>query len=156
MPPKSSYCIAKYSLLTKLLSKFIKPAIIQSHKEPLCDIALSDPKNQLDSSKLFTGLVTRSLIHRNLEDGEITENGVTNFYSAVVAFYSSAVKYVFKWFPLSEQLIKDSQFLDFTKKEECDFLMVCTFIDRYPKLFTFTDKELDTVYEEFLDYQAMS
>ena len=34
--------------------------------------------------------------------------------------------------------------------------MVCTFIDRYPKLFSFTDKELDKVCEEFLDYQAMS
>ena len=34
--------------------------------------------------------------------------------------------------------------------------MVCTFIDRYPNLFTFTGKELDTIYEEFLDYQAMS
>ena len=34
--------------------------------------------------------------------------------------------------------------------------MVYTFIERYLKLFSFTDKELDKVCEEFLDYQAMS
>ena len=30
------------------------------------------------------------------------------------------------------------------------------FIERYPKLLSVTDKELDKVREEFLDYQAMS
>ena len=34
--------------------------------------------------------------------------------------------------------------------------MVCAIIERYPKLLSFTDKELDKVCEEFLDYQAMS
>lgn len=35
--------------------------------------------------------------------------------------------------------------------------MVCTFIERYPKLLSFTDsRELDKVCEEFLDYQALS
>jgi len=81
---------------------------------------------------------------------------VTNFYSSVIAFYEAAVAYVFKWFPLHETLVKDSQFVDFSKKEECDFSMVCAFIERYPKLLSFTDKELDKVCEEFLDYQAMS
>ena len=34
--------------------------------------------------------------------------------------------------------------------------MVCTFIERYPKLLNFKDRELDKVCEEFLGYQAMS
>ena len=141
------------NLLKKLLSKFIKPAIIQSNKESLWEIAFTDPDNQLDSSKLFIGLVTRSLIRKKLEEGDITDRDVMKFYSSVIA---SAVAYVFKWFPLHETLIKDSQFVDFSKKEECDFSMVCTFIERYPKLLSFTGKELDKVCEEFLDYQAMS
>ena len=60
------------------------------------------------------------------------------FYSSVIAFYMSAVTYVLKWFPLHEAVIKDSEFVDFRKKEECDFSMVCTFIERYPKLLSFT------------------
>ena len=149
------YCQMQ-TLLTKLLSKFIKTAIIQSHKESPFDIALSDQENHLDTTKLFIGLVTKSLISKKLEDGDVTESEVTKFYSAVIAFYVSAVRYVFKWFPLAEPIIKESQFLDFDKKEDCDFSMVCTFIERYPKVFTFTSKELDMVHEEFLDYQSMS
>ena len=34
--------------------------------------------------------------------------------------------------------------------------MVCTFIERYPKLLNFKGRYLDKVCEEFLDYQAMS
>ena len=45
---------------------------------------------------------------------------------------------------------------DVSIKHQGDFSMVCTFIERYPKVFTFTSKELDTVHEEFLDYQSMS
>ena len=54
------------NLLKKLLSKFIKPAIIQSHRESLWEIEFTDPENWFDSSKLFVGLVTRSLLHKKL------------------------------------------------------------------------------------------
>jgi len=74
----------------------------------------------------------------------------------VIAFYASAVTYVLKWFPLDDAVVKDSEFVDFNKKEECDFSMVCTFIERYPKLLNVKDRELDKVCVEFLDYQAMS
>ena len=114
------------------------------------------PENQLDNTKLFTGLVTRPQICKKLEGGDITDSDVKKFYSSVVAFYTSAFTYVLKWFPLHEAVIKDSEFFDFRKKEECDFSMVCTFIERYPKLLSFTDKELNKVCEEFLDYQAVS
>ena len=52
------------NLLKKLLSIFIKPAIIQMHKDKLSEVAFKDPENQLDASKLFIGLVTRSEIHK--------------------------------------------------------------------------------------------
>ena len=34
--------------------------------------------------------------------------------------------------------------------------MVCTFIDRYPKLLNFKGRDLDIVCEEFLDYPAIA
>ena len=43
-----------------------------------------------------------------------------------------------------------------TSIRKCDFSMVCTFIERYPKLLNIKDRELDKVCEEFLGYQAMS
>ena len=41
-------------------------------------------------------------------------------------------------------------------KRKNDFSMVCTFIERYPKLLKLKDRELDKLCEEFIDYQAMS
>ena len=100
------------NLLMKLLSKFIRPVIIQSHREYPHEIAFTDPENQLDTSKLFIGLVTKSLICK-LEEGDITDSDEIKLYSSVIAFYASAVSYILNWFPLQESLVKDSQFVDF-------------------------------------------
>ena len=81
------------NLLKKLPSKFIKPAVIQRHKEKLSEVAFNDPENQLDASKLFIRLVTRSEICKKLEGGDITDHDVKKFYSSVIAFYASAVTY---------------------------------------------------------------
>ena len=104
-----------------------------------------------DISRVFIGLVTRSQINKKLDEGDITDRDVKKFYSSVFAFYTTAVSYVLKWFPFHESVIRDSQFVDFTNKEKYDFYMVCTFIERYPKLLKFSVRELDKVSEEFLD-----
>ena len=68
----------------------------------------------------------------------------------------SAVAYVLKWFPLNEPLIRDSEFLDFNKKEGCSFSNITTFVKRYPKFLPFSYKEMDRLSEEFLEYQSLS
>ena len=139
-------------LLKKLLSKFDKPTVILMHEE-LGKVPFEQPENRLDISRVFIGLVTRSQINKKLDEGDITDRDVKKFYSSV---FATAVSYVLKWFPFHESVIRDSQFVDFTNKEKFDFSMVCTFIERYPKLLKFSVRELDKVSEEFLDYQAMS
>ena len=68
----------------------------------------------------------------------------------------SAVAHVLKWFPLNEPLIRDSEFLDFNKKEGCSFSNITTFVECYPKLLPFSHKEVDRLSEEFLEYQSLS
>ena len=41
------------NLLIKMLSKLIKPTVIQMHKDKLSEVAFNDPENQLKASKLF-------------------------------------------------------------------------------------------------------
>ena len=144
------------SLLKKLLSKFIKASVIQMHGEELGDVPFENSENHLDISKVFVGLVTRSKLNKKLNEGDVTDRDVKKFYTSVFAFYTTAVSYVLKWFPLHEDVTRDSQFVDFTNKEKCDFSMVCTFVDKYSKLLKFSARELDQVSEEFFDYQAMS
>ena len=89
---------------------------------------------------MIIGLITRSEICKKLEGEDITDH-VKIFCSSVIVLYALAVTYVLKWFPLDDAVVKDSEFVDFNK--ECDFSMVCTFIERYPKLLNF---ELDIVW----------
>jgi len=52
---------------------------------------------------------------------------------------------------LSDNVVRDSQFVDFVVKEQCDFAMVCTVIKRYHKILNFTTAEMDNkVYPEVL------
>ena len=145
-----------HNLLRKLLSKFIKPSVIENYRLNLDAIEYSNPANQLDNSKLFVGLTTASEIRKKLDEGDISGDQVNKFYSSVRAFYSAAVAYVLKWFPLNEAIIKDSQFVDFNQKAECDFSMVLNIVAKYPKLLHFKPDEIDKLNEEFVDYQALS
>ena len=147
---------AKCSLLIKLLSKFIKPNAIQEYRENNNLMDYCDSTHQLEDSKLFVGLITSSTLRKKLHDGNITDRCVRKFYASVRSFYEAAVAYVLKWFPLDENLVRDSKFVDFRTKEQCVFSMVCTFIERYPKILKFNDQELDKLNEQFLDYQALS
>jgi len=71
--------------------------------------------------------------------GDITDQNVRKFYLSVRQFYCTAILYIIKWFPLSDDVVRDSQFVDFEVKEQCDFAMVCMFIKRYPKILNFTN-----------------
>ena len=100
--------------------------------------------------------MTQSEIQKKLEGGDITPRDEVNFYAAVRALYTARVAYILKWFQLKEPVVKDSQFVNFFTKEECDFGMVATFVQRYPALLDFKDEDLDKLNEEFIDYQTLS
>ena len=142
-------------LLRKMLSKFILTTVIRDTSE-LADINYEDRANQVEDHKLFVGLMTRSEIQKKLEGGEITPRDEVKFYAAIRAFYTAGVAYILEWFPLKEPVVKDSQFVNFFTKEECDFGMVATFVQRYPALLDFKDEDLDKLNEEFIDYQTLS
>lgn len=72
-----------------------------------------------------------------LSGGDISQRNVDTL-SSVREYYASAVAYVLKWFPLDEPRIKDSEFIDFDKKEECSPSMILTSVERFPKLLPFS------------------
>lgn len=63
------YILHSQNLLKKLLSKLIKPAVIQRHTENLSEIVYRDSENQLEKSKSFIGLFIASQIRKKYEDG---------------------------------------------------------------------------------------
>ena len=119
------------------------------------EIPCSDRNQQVEDSNLFIGIVTSSEINKILKSEDITDRNVRKFYLSVRQFYTSAVLYIIKCFPLNKNLVKDSQFVDFEVKEQSDLVMVCTFIKGYSKILKFTNTELDDLNKEYLDYRAL-
>ena len=89
-------------LLKKLLSRFVKPSVIEEHKDWLSMLTLQI------ISHLFIDLTTASQIWKGLDDGDITEHHVKKFHSSVITFYTSSVAYVLQWFPFHDAIVKDS------------------------------------------------
>ena len=97
----------------------------------MIDLPYADAQSHLEDSRLSIGLITSSEIKKK---AKWWRHYSEKCYSSVEEYYISAVAYVLKWFPLNEPLIKDSEFIDFNKKEECSQSMILTFVERYPKL----------------------
>ena len=52
-------------LLKKLLSQFVKPSVIEEHKDCLTEVVYADPANHLYTSKIFIDLTIASQIQKD-------------------------------------------------------------------------------------------
>ena len=105
-------CFTKFN---KLLSRFVKPEVIQIHKEenisfPSLPLSFSDQKYDIN---LGIGFLTRRQIQKLLNEGDITEARVDVFYDGVRQFFVTTYKYCVKWLPLDDPFIKSYIFVDF-------------------------------------------
>lgn len=55
----------------------------------LIDIDFLSNENQLADSSIFVGFMTRQLLYKLLNDGDIGMSAVTKFYTAVCRFYTT-------------------------------------------------------------------
>ena len=135
------------SFVNKLLGKFVKIPVIREAKEEgnLTDVDFHSNENQLADSNIFVGFVTRQLLQKLLNNGDIGISAVAKFYTAVRRFYTTAMGYVKNTYPLNDDMLIHSKFINIEKREECSFDSVEYFLYRYPylkHLTTPTEKEL--------------
>ncbi len=57
--------------------------------------------------------------------------------------------------PFDDCVLSHARFLNFEKREECTFDSVEFFCAKYSNLFQFTPLQMDTLQEEFTDYQLL-
>lgn len=75
--------------------------------------------------------MTRQLMSKLEDDGDITTTDVKRFFLAVRGFYCTAAKYAFNNLPLDDLVLKNSRFIDFKKRNQFDFSHVEFFVARY-------------------------
>lgn len=139
------------SLFKKLLSRFVEPRAIAAQVR---DVHLVDfESNQLGNEKLVIGFTTRQLLTRLLEDGSITNQQVTNFYSSVRIFYIHTAKYLLQWCPFSDELLKHATWVDFQQRLDSSFTSVEFFVGSYPDILK--NINMDKLNEQFICYQTI-
>ena len=95
------------SLLKKLLSKFVQPRIIaEVGSNDLISIDFQMKANQVDDDKLVIGFTTRQLLNRLFNEVSLSRSTVEKFYSSAREFFACTTKYLLKWCPFSDNLIK--------------------------------------------------
>ena len=140
------------SLFKKLLSKFVEPRIIAAAVGK--DIHLVDFKsNQLENEKLVIGFTTHQLLRRLHEDGSITQQHLSKFYTFVRAFFVQTAEYLLQWCPFSDELIKHATWIDFSQRLSSSFTSVEFFVGTYSE--NLNDMDMDELNEQFIQYQTL-
>ncbi|CAB4009886.1 ATP-dependent DNA helicase [Paramuricea clavata] len=145
----------------KLASKFIKPEIIQKQKlenKSFADLDVS-LENQKDDMSLGIGPLTRHTLKRLLEEGEIDQTEVDQFFDAVRAFFVKAYEYCVQWLPLDDLFMKHCIFVDFKRRTEVSFAHIEQTITHFKRIHETLMSDpsiLNAVEDEFIDYQAMN
>ena len=78
----------------------------------MADVNFKDLENQVNNDDLVIGIITKQLVHKLLDDGDITVNQLKEFYIAVRAFCVRATDYLLKWCPLQDKLLVHATWID--------------------------------------------
>ena len=89
------------AFLKRLLGKFMKIEAIRV-EDDVTNVDYLCEDNQLSYSELTIGVMTKQLIRRLLENGDIDENAMKTFYKSVRAYYVDATTQALQKLPFAE------------------------------------------------------
>ena len=149
------YLVADAIFLRKLLSKFVTLQAIKM-EEDVRKVDFRNPANHLDNSAMTIGMLTKQHLQKLFDEGDISAYEFKKVYTAFRAFYVDAASQAVKKLPFDDLFLNNARFLNFEKKEEYTFSAVEFFCSKYSKLLKLTPAQMDTLQEEFTDYQLLS
>ena len=76
------------------------------------------------------GFATRQLLRKLLNDGDICDGDVDQFYSGVRAFYSTAASYALRNLLIEDDVLFNSQFVNLDQRSTCTVTQMIYFVER--------------------------
>ena len=132
-----------------LLGKFINVAVIKESKNDKTQVDFTNKRKQLPGKKkkniisstfklhhayldkdLQIGFTTRLCLMKLLNDGDVSDCQVKRFFTAVTCFYETAVQYAIDNLPHGDEVLQNSRFLNYEKKEGSTFTQIEYFLSR--------------------------
>ena len=71
-------------------------------------------------------------------------------------YFKESLSYIQKKFPINDDVICNSVWIDFNKRLEVSWDNVEFFVDKYKFVTSVNDIDCDKLYDEFIDYQTLS
>ena len=142
------------SLLQKLLGKFVKIRAMKAASHPT-EVDYQEKNNQLPDSNVFIGFTTKTKLQKLEREGDVAPSDVEKFMRGVRQYYMSAVKHIREKYPFGDEVLKHSKFVDFDNRENVEYTDVEYFVHRYTDLLKFNPEEVNTLHDEFVEYQLM-
>ena len=105
---------------------------------------------------LILVLQTYSKLKAFLNEGDISEYQYKKFHEAAHRYYRSALDYMQKKFPISDEIIVNGAWIDVENRAKATWRQVRCFLDRYSDIEVIQNIYTDKVYDEFCDYQLLS
>lgn len=75
-------------------------------------------------------MLTKTRLRKLLEDGDVSQAEVSSFYRSARAFFLKAMEYSLANLPISDALLKNAAFVNFSERESTDFSQVEYFVER--------------------------
>lgn len=123
--------------------------------DDITKVDFENPTTHLDDSKMTIGMITKQLLQKLLDEGDICPADQRKFFKGVRAFYVKATSQALHKLPFDDCILNHSRFLNFERKEESTFDSVEYFCVKYSNLLQFTPAQMDMLQEEFVDYQLL-
>ena len=104
-------------------SKFVKISVIREAQdnEDLINVDFVSTDNQLPDSTVFIGFITKQMLNKPLDDGDIGNSEMKRFYKGVRIFYTTATQYIINTYPLKDEILMHERFVNFEKRDQISF-----------------------------------
>lgn len=143
-------------IFLKNLIRFIKPQIITEALEDLRIVDYQDPSSQLEDSKVYVGILTRSKLNKLVNEGDISPYTASQFVKGAKVFYTTAVSYALSHLPFDDEVLLNAQFVNIENRLEANFSHVAYLVERFNDHLPYSDvKSQELLFTQFTKFQTM-
>ena len=114
---------AMKSLGRKRASQIVTPTHLCNSTSAF-DLDLHDDQLYKQHTSIFLGMTTRAIVNRLLNDGTISDNNYYKFHEAVHYYFKESLPYIEKKFPIKDDVICNSVWIDFNNRLEVSWFNV--------------------------------
>ena len=119
-------------------------------------IDLNDDAIFIDARSIFLGGTTKFTLNRLRNDGSISENDYMKVHYGALHYFKDALKYILEKFPISNEVICNSIWIDVEKRLQAEWENVEFFLEKFASVSFMDTIKQDNLYEEFVDFRTLS